>query len=122
MNGLYSPGKMKVMSDRVFNMTIAAVGEAIKVRDESDNVDKCLRIAVKGGGCAGFSYSMKFDVTGDNDSVFDFDELTVIIDNRSLMYLDGVEMDFTSGLDGNGFTFNNPNATRTCGCNKSFGV
>lgn len=105
-----------------FNMTDAAVSEALKIRTESDNDEKALRIAVQGGGCAGFSYSMKFDDVGENDLEIEFGELKVIIDGRSMMYLDGVEVDFTSGLNGTGFTFNNPNATRTCGCNKSFGV
>jgi iron-sulfur cluster assembly protein len=82
-----------------------------------------LRIQVVGGGCSGMSYKMTFDPNlPDPTDVFwlDWDGLVVIIDAKSLLFLDGVELDFTDGLDGKGFVFNNPNAKRTCGCGTSF--
>ena len=82
-----------------------------------------LRVSVKGGGCSGLSYDLDFD-----DTIVDFDEvsedqgLKLVIDRRSLLYLLGTELDFTEGLNGKGFLFINPNASRTCGCGESFGV
>ena len=83
-----------------------------------------LRVSVAGGGCSGFSYNLSFDAARN-----DGDEVTpvaggveVVCDKKSYVYLDGVEIDFTDGLNGRGFTFSNPNASTTCGCGTSFGV
>ena len=82
-----------------------------------------LRVSVKVGGCSGLTYDLDFD-----DIIVDFDEvsedqgLKLVIDRRSLLYLLGTELDFTEGLNGKGFLFINPNASRTCGCGESFGV
>lgn len=83
-----------------------------------------LRIGVKGGGCSGLSYNLNFD-----DSKNDIDEivetahgLKILIDRKSVLYLYGTELDFSDGLNGKGFHFNNPNASRTCGCGESFAV
>ena len=79
-----------------------------------------LRLGVKGGGCAGFSYILDFDLPQSNDSVFELDGLKVFIDKAQEIYLSGTEIDFKSGLDNRGFIYNNPNATGTCGCGTSF--
>ena len=80
-----------------------------------------LRIGVKGGGCSGFTYVMYFDDKQQEvDQVFSFDEVRVVVDSKSLVYLSGSEIDYTDGLNGSGFVFNNPNAARTCGCGNSF--
>lgn len=79
-----------------------------------------LRVGVTGGGCSGLSYALGFDQKRDQDEVFDVDGLEVFVDRRHLMYLAGTEIDFQDGLNGRGFTFNNPNATKTCGCGSSF--
>ncbi len=79
-----------------------------------------LRIAVKGGGCSGLSYSLGFDECSDNDEQFSSNGVTVIIDKQHLLYLGGIVIDFLDGLDARGFVFNNPNATSTCGCGTSF--
>ena len=82
-----------------------------------------LRLMVVGGGCSGFSYKMGFDenVT-ENDRVLEVDGVKVVVDEKSNMYLDGVEIDYHDGLMGKGFVFNNPNASGTCGCGSSFSI
>jgi iron-sulfur cluster assembly protein len=82
-----------------------------------------LRISVKGGGCSGFTYNLGFDgEQKDGDTYFSANEINIVVDGKSLFYLMGLELDFTDGLNGKGFIFNNPNATKTCGCGESFGV
>jgi iron-sulfur cluster assembly protein len=82
-----------------------------------------LRIGVKGGGCSGLSYSLGFDAEQrEGDKVLEQDGVRVYIDGKSLFYLVGTVLDYTDGLSGRGFVFNNPQATRTCGCGSSFGV
>lgn len=80
-----------------------------------------LRIGIQGGGCSGFSYSLAFDdQVGENDMTYEFGTVKVVVDYKSMLYLKGVTLDFQDGLNGRGFVFNNPNATRTCGCGSSF--
>ena len=82
-----------------------------------------LRLSVKGGGCSGLSYVLGFDERPkDNDEVFDCLGVKVFVDPKSLFYLSGTVLDFSDGLNGKGFVFNNPQAARTCGCGSSFGV
>ena len=82
-----------------------------------------LRLMVVGGGCSGFSYKMGFDENStDEDRVFDIEGVKVIVDEKSIHYLEGVEIDFHDGLMGRGFVFNNPQASGTCGCGSSFSV
>lgn len=82
-----------------------------------------LRLGVKGGGCSGFSYVLAFDEkprAGDKE--FSIEGLDVYVDPKSLNFLSGTTLDFSDGLNGRGFVFNNPNAHKTCGCGNSFGV
>jgi iron-sulfur cluster assembly accessory protein len=80
-----------------------------------------LRISVVGGGCSGFSYSMAFENSpGFLDKTYNFGELKVFIDQASLLYLDGAEVDYVESLEGSGFKFNNPNVKSNCGCGSSF--
>ena len=82
-----------------------------------------LRIAVVGGGCSGFSYSMSFENSPNMlDKTYDSDGFKVIVDQASLLYLEGVEVDFVDSLEGSGFKFNNPQVKSTCGCGSSFSV
>ncbi|MBK8947093.1 MAG: iron-sulfur cluster insertion protein ErpA [Ignavibacteriae bacterium] len=82
-----------------------------------------LRISIKGGGCSGFTYNMGFDADEkDGDTYFENQDLKIVVDGKSLFYLMGTQLDFSDGLNGRGFIFNNPNATKTCGCGESFGV
>ena len=82
----------------------------------------CLRIGVAGGGCSGFQYSLGFDEQSDKskDHVSDQHGISVAVDKKSFLYLDGTTIDFHEGLDKRGFTFNNPNAVKSCGCGSSF--
>ena len=80
-----------------------------------------LRVGVKGGGCSGFTYTLGFDgESKEGDTTINFDDIKLFVDGKSLFYLSGTELDFSDGLNGKGFVFNNPNATKTCGCGESF--
>lgn len=82
-----------------------------------------LRVGVKGGGCSGLSYVMDFDTeTTESDEVVNLPDLKVVIDKKSLLYLIGTELQYSSGLNGKGFEWVNPNASRTCGCGESFSL
>src|SRR5258708_30410869 len=82
-----------------------------------------LRVGVKGGGCSGLSYSLGFDKEArETDKIVTKDGVRIFVDPKSLFYLSGTQLDYTDGLNGKGFVFNNPNATKSCGCGSSFGV
>lgn len=82
-----------------------------------------VRVGVKGGGCSGLEYDMKFDtLVKDGDEVYEDKGVKIVVDLKSLLYLYGTELDYTGGLNGKGLFFNNPNATRTCSCGESFAV
>jgi iron-sulfur cluster assembly protein len=82
-----------------------------------------LRLGVKGGGCSGFTYVLAFDEQPKaGDKEFIVEGMKVFVDPKSLFYLNGTTLDFSDGLTGRGFVFNNPNAQKTCGCGHSFGV
>ena len=83
--------------------------------------DVALRVGVRGGGCSGLSYSLNFDTNqGESDKVFETNGVKIVIDSTSFLYLAGTTLDYTDGLNGSGFVFNNPNANNTCGCGSSF--
>ena len=79
-----------------------------------------LRVGVRGGGCSGMSYVLGFDKLREHDMTFDFKGITLYIDKRHGLYLMGTTIDYHDGLNARGFTFDNPNATQTCGCGSSF--
>jgi iron-sulfur cluster assembly protein len=79
-----------------------------------------LRVGVKGGGCAGFSYILGFDLPKDDDESYTINGVNVVMNKSHAIYLIGIEIDFVQGLDNRGFTFNNPNAKESCGCGTSF--
>jgi iron-sulfur cluster assembly protein len=82
-----------------------------------------LRVGVKGGGCSGLSYVMDFETeTTETDEIINLPELRVVIDKKSMLYLIGTELQYSSGLNGKGFEWVNPNASRTCGCGESFSL
>lgn len=95
---------------------------ALKAEESRPN-EAFLRVYVKRGGCSGFSYKMDFDQEiKPSDKVFESHGTKIVIDGPSLLYLAGMELDYEGGLNGKGFIFQNPNATKTCGCGSSFGV
>lgn len=82
-----------------------------------------LRVSVKGGGCSGLSYDLSFDdKVNEKDTLYEDKAVKILVDNKSMLYLFGTELDFSDGLNGKGFQFINPNASRTCGCGESFAV
>ena len=102
-------------------LTAGAVQQLNAIRQQENIPDEyCLRIGVKGGGCSGFSYLLGFDLPKDNDDTYDINGIRVVMNKAHAIYLLGMEVDFVSGLENRGFTFNNPNATSTCGCGTSF--
>ena len=94
-----------------------------KIREQfaKHNVQGGLRLGVLGGGCSGLSYLFKFDPKPRaTDQVFDFDDVKVFVDPKSMLYLDGMTLDWKDSLIQSGFAFENPNATKSCGCGTSF--
>ena len=82
-----------------------------------------VRVGVKSGGCSGLSYDLKFDKSQiEEDKVFEDNGVKIIVDKKSFLYLIGTTLDYSGGLNGTGFVFNNPNANRTCGCGESFSL
>ncbi len=82
-----------------------------------------VRVGVKSGGCSGLSYELKFDKTQhESDKIFEDNGIKIVVDTKSFLYLVGTTLDYSGGLNGNGFVFNNPNANRTCGCGESFSM
>lgn len=82
-----------------------------------------VRVGVKSGGCSGLSYDLKFDNTQEEeDKVFEDNGVKIIVDKKSFLYLIGTTLEYSGGLNGTGFVFNNPNANRTCGCGESFSL
>ena len=100
-----------------------AAGEVKRIMQEQNyGAETLLRVGVNGGGCSGFSYALGFDKTYDEkaDSKSDQHGVTVVVDKKSALYLDGTTVDFYEGLEKRGFTFENPNAVKSCGCGSSF--
>ena len=94
------------------------------MNDEGFSVAKdFVRVGVKSGGCSGLSYELKFDdEMGADDKLFEDQEVKIAIDKKSFLYLVGTTLEYSGGLNGKGFVFNNPNANRTCGCGESFSL
>jgi iron-sulfur cluster assembly protein len=105
-------------------ITEKAAKEILKIKQENNIPESySLRVGVKGGGCSGFSYVLGFDgEQRPDDHVLQLSGVTVCVDPRSLLFLEGTELDFQDGLMGRGFVFNNPKAAKTCGCGNSFSV
>jgi len=103
-------------------LTENAVTKVKEVISQQEPKPAGLRIGVVGGGCSGFSYSMVFETAEPTpmDKVLQFDGLKVFVDQTSLMYLDGTQVDYIESLEGAGFKFENPNVKSTCGCGSSF--
>lgn len=91
--------------------------------EEGHTPNHNVRVAVKGGGCSGLMYDLIFDdALVESDQIFEDKGVKVIVDKKSLLYLIGTTLDFSDGLNGKGFQFVNPNASRTCGCGESFSI
>ena len=102
-------------------LTEKAVEKVKEILSSQEPRPAGLRLAVVGGGCSGFSYSMAFENQPSMlDKTYSYDGLKVFVDQASLLYLDGAEVDYVESLEGSGFKFNNPNVKSTCGCGSSF--
>lgn len=123
------------MAEQTKNQIVTLTDSAIKQvsalleRENKDRNNHGLRLAIKGGGCSGLSYELKFDDVQEKDLIQDFAlansqdlGIKVFIDPKSSIYLKGMTVDFDDGLMGKGFVFKNPNASNTCGCGESFSV
>lgn len=111
-------------------MEIITVSEKARVRLQELLVEQkldmetyFLRVGVKGGGCSGLSYELGFDnIPQEGDNIVEDNGVKIAVDKKSFLYLFGTELDFSDGLNGKGFQFINPNASRTCGCGESFAI
>ena len=107
----------------MIQVTEKAVSQIKKIMTQENDPELHLRIGVKGGGCSGLSYFMSLDKTRrPDDKVIEKDGVEILMDSKSALYLEGTEIDYQDSLMGSGFVFNNPNATRTCGCGESFSM
>ena len=102
----------------------AAKEHALKLmKDENKPEGTFIRVGVEGGGCSGLSYMLEFDNNmKEGDQTFEDKGLKIVVDRKSFLYLVGTELEYLGGLNGKGFVFKNPNASRTCGCGESFSV
>ena len=115
---VYDPVKNKPLVE-----VTDAAAEQIRRHLEKNNVEnQGIRLAVKGGGCSGLSYHLDYDQPTDRDHVLDINNVRVLIDRKSAIYLKGMTLDFSDDLNSRGFKFVNPNATNTCGCGESFSL
>ncbi len=115
---IYSRKSMIKVSDIAKNKVIELMSE-----DGYDATTDYVRVGVKSGGCSGLSYDLKFDKKQEEgDKLFEDNGVKIIVDKKSFLYLIGTTLEYSGGLNGTGFVFNNPNASRTCGCGESFSL
>lgn len=114
---------MQTLTDSPVSLTAGAVKELKRLMAEDPTArGKLLRVGVKGGGCSGMTYVLNFDEQKEGDEFFEIEGIPCIMNPSHEMYLFGMQVDFEGGLNSRGFTFNNPNASKTCGCGTSFAV
>ncbi|HHM02571.1 MAG TPA: iron-sulfur cluster insertion protein ErpA [Caldithrix abyssi] len=107
----------------MIEVTQKAVSKIREIMREENKAESFIRIGIKGGGCSGFTYVLDIDdQKTEGDQLYEYGDVKVIIDSKSVVYLAGTQLDYTDGLNGSGFVFNNPNAAKTCGCGNSFAV
>ena len=106
----------------MIHLTDSAVQEVKRLLSKQSKPEIGLRVGVRGGGCSGLSYELNFGAKKEGDNEFDFSGVKVFVDPKSYLYLKGITVDFTDGLENTGFKFINPNADKTCGCGESFSV
>lgn len=110
-------------SESAVTLTEAAAQKIRELAVTNENADEqALRVAVRGGGCSGFQYSLALDKVKEDDHVFDHEGIAVIVDKVSMQFVFGSQVDYVDGLQGAGFTVNNPNVVAACGCGSSFQV
>lgn len=109
---------------RMITVNDSARDQVNKLMSEDNSGDNAfVRVGVESGGCSGLKYHLDFDtVIQDDDKIFENNGVKVVVNKKSYLYLVGTELDYSGGLNGTGFTFINPNASRTCGCGESFSL
>ena len=122
--------KIKILNDmseiketltQPITLTDGAIKQLKLIREQQGlDPEHGLRVGVKGGGCSGFSYILGFDKQSEKDDVFEINGMKVLMEKSHAIYLLGIEIDWLNGLENRGFSFNNPNASDTCGCGTSF--
>ena len=124
--GILSVLLQKFSTTKIIMITVndSAKSKLENIKKESNYDDQYfVRVGVAGGGCSGLTYHLDFDNNlKPEDKVFEDKGIRIVVDKKSFLYLIGTELQFTDGLNGKGFVFNNPNASRTCGCGESFAV
>ncbi|MFT5969977.1 MAG: iron-sulfur cluster assembly protein [Flavobacteriales bacterium] len=121
--------KLRVLIRLIQNKAMVTVSDTAKerllltMREEGFAADDYVRVGVNTGGCSGLSYDLKFDnEQKEEDKLFEDKGVKILVDKKSFFYLIGTTLEYSGGLNGKGFFFNNPNASRTCGCGESFAV
>jgi iron-sulfur cluster assembly protein len=99
---------------------IAATKVKELMNGQADSPEAGLRVAVRGGGCSGFQYALAFDQEREGDHIFEQQDIRVLVDAESIQFVDGSEVDYVEGLQGAGFSVNNPKVIAACGCGQSF--
>lgn len=113
---------MQTTASKLIELSPSALSELRRLATEQADANKLVRIGVKGGGCSGMTYILDYQETQANDLIFDYDGLQIAVAPAHAIYLEGVKLDFGTGLNNRGFIFENPNASETCGCGTSFAV
>lgn len=109
--------------NQTVSLTERAARQVRKIISEEDLEDNLyLRVAVEGGGCSGLSYKLGLDHRTEEDEIIESQGIEILVDPRHMMYLEGISIDYPDGLDARGFTFDNPNASESCGCGSSFAI
>ena len=123
MSEIVAAPNTPVLEDDII-LTERAAQEVFSIKEKNNiPADHALRLGVKGGGCSGLSYVLAFDdQIKERDIILEKHGVKIVVDQKSMFYLSGTTLDFTDGLNGRGFVFNNPQAAKTCGCGSSFGV
>lgn len=114
---------MNTITESPVTLSAGAIKELKRLMQEDSNAaGKFLRVGVKGGGCSGMTYILNFDEKKEGDELFDIEGIPCVMNPSHEMYLFDMVIDYEGGLNSRGFTFNNPNASKTCGCGTSFAV
>jgi iron-sulfur cluster assembly protein len=122
---IFAPYLKKNLQKDMIKVSDTAKQKVVQLMREDgyDASTDYIRVGVKSGGCSGLSYDLKFDKNQDKtDKVFEDNGVKIIVDKKSFLYLIGTTLEYSGGLNGTGFVFNNPNANRTCGCGESFSL
>lgn len=115
------PGLTANLSGAVLGLTEKAAAQVKIIQERENKIGLLLRVSVVGGGCSGLSYKLSFEEAAkEKDTVLELHGVKLLVDGKSSLFLRGTVLDFTDGLNGQGFVFTNPNAKSSCGCGSSF--